>query len=150
MELHSPELLCLFEFYGISKIRGTTNPYVSIEWPWIQIPIAIASLLYDKGINFPFINDTNEWELYNVHFYERNPVGRGLDFKDTEDIKSDFLMYAVDYQCQNPIAEIKKHPLPILEELVDGVSLQLMTGLQSGREPRKDLDRALKDADNTR
>jgi len=150
LKLQSPELLYLFEFYKISKIGGTISPYVNIEWLGIQIPTAITSLLEDTGLNFPFINDNNEWEQHDVHFYERNPTGRGLDFTDTEDIKSDFLRYVVEYHCQNPIADIKKHPLPPLEELVEGASLQLMAELHNGREPRKDLDRALKEADNTR
>ena len=67
-----------------------------------------------------------------------------------KDNKPDFLRYAVEYHCQNPIVDINKHPLPLLKELVDGVSLQLMAGLQGGHEPRKDLDRALKEAGNTR
>ena len=31
IELHSPELLYLFEIYKLINIGGTTNPYVSIE-----------------------------------------------------------------------------------------------------------------------
>jgi len=31
VELHSPELLYMFEFYKITKIGGTTSPYVNIE-----------------------------------------------------------------------------------------------------------------------
>ena len=73
--------------------------------------MATTSLLHDKGLNFPFINDNNEWEQYVVYFYERNPAGRGLDFTDIEDTKSDFLRYAVEYHCQNTITNIKKHPL---------------------------------------
>jgi len=66
VELHSPELLYLFEFYRITKTGGTTSPYVTIEWPWIQKPMVITSLLHGKGLNFPFINDNNEWEQYDV------------------------------------------------------------------------------------
>jgi hypothetical protein len=53
VELHSPELLYMFEFYRIAKIEAQ---------PRNQIPMAITSLLQDKGLNFPFINDNNEWE----------------------------------------------------------------------------------------
>jgi hypothetical protein len=60
MELHSPELLYLFEFYRINKIGGTVSPYVSIENHGIQIPLAITILIHDKGLTFPFINDNNE------------------------------------------------------------------------------------------
>jgi len=83
VELHSPELLCLFEFYKISKIGGTVSPYVNIEWPWSQISMAFTSLLQDKDLNFLFINNNNEWEQHDVYFYERNPAERGLDFTDT-------------------------------------------------------------------
>jgi hypothetical protein len=61
VELHSPELLYLFNFYKINKIGGTTSPYVNIEWPMIQIPLAITPLLHDKGLNFFLSNDNNEW-----------------------------------------------------------------------------------------
>ena len=64
----------MFGFYQINKIGSTAFNYVSIEWPGIQIPLAITSLLHDKGLNFPFINDTNEWEQYDVYFYERIPA----------------------------------------------------------------------------
>ena len=78
MELRSSELLYLFEFYIISKIGGTTTPYVGIDWQGIQIPMTITSLLHYKGLNFPFFNDDNEWEQHDAHFYERNPAGRRL------------------------------------------------------------------------
>jgi hypothetical protein len=111
--------------------------------------LAITSLLHDKSINFPFINNKNEWEQHSVYFYERSPAGRGLDFTDTEDIKTDFLRYVVDYHFQNPIADIRKHPLPPLEELVEGATLQLAAGLKGGCEPCKDINRALREANNT-
>ena len=60
LELHSPELLYMFEFYIIPKIGGIVSLYVSIEWQGIQIPMTITSLLQDKGLNFPCINDNND------------------------------------------------------------------------------------------
>ena len=111
--------------------------------------MAITTLLQDKGLNFPFINDNNEWEQQDVHLYERNLARRGLNFTDKEDIKTDFMRYTVEYHCQNPIADIRKHPLPPLEELAEGVTLHLAAGWKNGCEPRKDIDRALKEANNT-
>ena len=78
MELHSPELLYLFEFYRINKIGGTASPYVNIEGPGIQIPLAITTLLHDKGLNFPFINDNNEWEQHDV---TRGPTSGGPEMR---------------------------------------------------------------------
>jgi hypothetical protein len=83
VELHSSELFYLFELYKTNKIGGTASPYVSNEWPMIQIAMVITAPLHDKGLNFPFINDNNEWEQHDVYFYERNPAGRGLDFTYT-------------------------------------------------------------------
>ena len=100
VELHSTELLYLFNFYNMSKIGCKASPCVNIERPGIKNPMAITSLLQDKGLNFPFINDNNEWEQHDFHFYERNPVGRGLDLTDTKDIKFDFMRYAAEYHCQ--------------------------------------------------
>ena len=60
-------------------------------------------------------------------FYERNPARRILDFKESEDTKFDFLRYAVDFHCRNPIvADIKRHPLPQLENLVEGMQRQIL------------------------
>jgi hypothetical protein len=38
IELHSLELVYLFEFYICKKTRCPSNPYISQEWPRIQIP----------------------------------------------------------------------------------------------------------------
>ena len=81
------------------KIRGTSSPYISLEWPGIEIPQTITSLLVDRGLNFPFINDSGSWDQHTSYFYERNPAGRGLDFTDSENTKQDFLKYALDFQC---------------------------------------------------
>ena len=45
--------------------------------------MTVTSLLHDKGLNFLFINDDNEWEQHDVYFYDRSPAERGLDFTDT-------------------------------------------------------------------
>ena len=146
MELRSQELLYAFEYLRINKVGGTGSPYVCIEWPGIQIPLAITTLLQDKGLEFPFINNNNEWEQHQLYFYERNPAGRGLDFTEAEDTKEEFLRYAVELHCLNPITDIKKHPLPALEELVHGATVAITEGLYNGCEPRKELQRALKEA----
>jgi len=83
LELHSPKLLYLFEFYICTKkARVTSSPYICLEWLDIQKPKTIRSLLLDKGLKFHFINDSDTWDQDTVHFYDRNPAGRGLDFID--------------------------------------------------------------------
>ncbi len=40
--------LYLFELIWITKTGWINNPFVTMEWPWIQIPQAIVSNLTDK------------------------------------------------------------------------------------------------------
>ena len=46
----------------------------------------------------------------------------------------------------NPMADTRKSPLPPLEDLAEGVTVQLVTGLKPGSEPMKDLDIALRES----
>jgi hypothetical protein len=94
-DMDASHMLYLFEFYKIVKIRGTNSPYACIEWPGIQTPQAILSLLDEKGLRFIFYNNKRTVEEHTLHFYERNPAGRGLDFNDFPDDKPDFVRYAV-------------------------------------------------------
>jgi hypothetical protein len=61
--------LYLFEFYKIVKIGGIHSPYACIEWPGVQIPHAILSLLEEKGLLITFYNDKREAEEHTLHFY---------------------------------------------------------------------------------
>jgi hypothetical protein len=49
-------------------------------------------------------------------FYERNPTGRGLDFTENPNTKNDFLRYVVELQCLSLLVDIRKAPLPPLED----------------------------------
>jgi hypothetical protein len=50
ISLSSADTLYLFEFYMIFKVGGTASPYATIEWPGVQIPQALTTILKDKGI----------------------------------------------------------------------------------------------------
>ena len=86
------------------------------------------------------------WEEHFITFYERNHAGREIDFTENPDHKEDFLRYVVELHCLNPVADTRKTPLPPLEDLAEGVTVQLTTGLKQGSEPRKDLDIALRES----
>jgi hypothetical protein len=58
-------------------------------------------LLEEKGLRFIFYNKMKVVEEHTLHFYERNPTRRGLDFNDDPDDKTDFVRYAVDLRCLN-------------------------------------------------
>jgi len=139
----SKTILHIFEFSRISKTGGINNPYATIEWHGIQIPQAIISNLDDKPLKCSFITYAGNWEEHFLTFYERNPAGRGLDITENPYHKIDFLRYAVELHCLNPVADIQKSPLPPLEDPAEGGTVQLATGLKLGTELRKDLDIAL-------
>ena len=62
IQLDPQILLDLMEFYKIVKIGGNNIPFACMEWPGIQIPQAILSLLNTKGITYHFLDDKGAWE----------------------------------------------------------------------------------------
>ena len=114
------------------------------------IPQAIINLLDTKDLLVNFIDDNGDAEQHLIQFHERNPAGRGLDFDDNPDDKSDFVRYAVELRCQNPITDISKTPLPPLEELAEATEALLSAGLQPDKAPRKDFTNILQKAGNTK
>jgi len=150
VELDAITHLYLFEFSRITKTGGINSPFVTMEWPGIQIPQAILSNLSEKLLKIELITNYGDIEEHTVTFYERNPAGRGLDFTDNPDSKDDFLRYAVELQCLNPIADTRKTPLPPLEELAEGTTALIKAGLKHGALTRQDLDKSLKEAGTTR
>jgi hypothetical protein len=147
VDLDNRTMLYLFEFNRISKTGGVNSPYATIEWTGIQIPHAITSNLEGKPLKCSFIINEGNWKEHFITFYERNPAGRGLDFTENPpDHKEDFLRYAVELHFLDPVTNIRKSPLPPLEDLAEGVTAHLATGLKPGSEPRKDLDIALRES----
>jgi len=101
-----------------------------MEWPGIQILHAILNLLGTKGIRLQFLDDKGAWDERLIHFYERNPSGRGLDFDDAPEDKPNFTRYAVEFRCLNPMINSKRSPLPPLWELSEAVSTNLAACLR--------------------
>ena len=100
-------------------------------------------MLAEKGLRFTFYNDKRAREEHTLHFYERNPVGRGLNFNDHPDDKTDFFRYAVELRCMNPIVDTKKSLLPPLEDLAEAVGALMATRLKPDKEPRMELEKLL-------
>jgi hypothetical protein len=101
-------MLYLFEFHKIFKIGGANSPYACIEWQGIQIPQVILSLMDVKVLRVTFYNNKRVADEHTLHFYEKNPIGCGLDFNDYLDDKSDFVRYAVELRYLNPIVDKKR------------------------------------------
>ena len=113
-------------------MAGDTNPTCHHELVGLQR--TKVHLFYDK----------REGEDHTLNFYERNPAGQGLDLDDYPGNKSDFVRYAFELRCLNPVVDIKKTPLPPLEDLVEVVNVLLHVGLQHYKEPRKEIEKYYK------
>jgi hypothetical protein len=90
-----------------------------------------------------FYNDKREAEEHALHFYERNPAGRGLDFDEHPDDKTNFVRYVVELRCLNLIMNTKKSPLPPLEDISEAVEALIAVGFKPDKEPRKELEKLL-------
>jgi len=121
-----------------------------MEWPRIQIPQAIAINFSGKLLKLDFITTKGDNEEHLITFYERYPARRGLDFTENPDSKEDFLRYAVELQCLNPVADTRKTPLPPLEELAEGTTALIESGLRLGTKPKRELEKTLKEAGTLR
>ncbi len=108
----------------------------------MQTSQALSAILQDWGINISLLNNEGEHQHARIYFYERNPTGRGLDFDDFSEQKADFLRYAVQLNCINPIRDITKSSLPPLEEIDRGISIQLRDGIKLGSQSKRDQDNA--------
>jgi len=102
------------------------------------------SLMDNKGLHFTFFNDKREGEDHTLLFYERNPTGRGLDFDGYSEDKPDFVRYALELRCLNPVVDTKNTPLPSLKDLSEAVTVLIQVGLQHNKEVRKELENILK------
>ncbi len=109
----------------------------------IHTDTASRHKLEEKGLRFTFSNDKRVDEEHTIHFYERNSMGRGLEFDDHPEAKSYFVRFAVKLRCLNPIVDTKKNPLPPLEELAEAVYTLLTIGLKPNKEPRRELGKIL-------
>ena len=66
--------------------------------------------MLDKSLIMTFLNDHVEPEDTEIHFFERNPAGRNMDFTNNLDHKEDFLRYAVQLYYINPFNDAAKTP----------------------------------------
>jgi len=84
-------------------------------------------LLDEKGLRFTFYNNKRVAEEHTLHFFERNPARRGLDFNDYPDDKTDIVRYAVELRFMNPVVDTIKSPPPPLEDLLEAVGALMST-----------------------
>jgi hypothetical protein len=82
-----------------------------------------------KGPRFIFFDDKRKGEDYTLHFYDRDLAGRGMDFDEYPESKSDFVRYVVELRYLNPVIDTKRTLLPPLEDLAEAVTILLAAGL---------------------
>jgi len=93
--------------------RGVNNPYVTVEPPpGIQIPQAIITHLNAKPLKWSLVFETGTRVDPYLTLYEKNTAGKELDFTNDIDTKEDYIRYAVELLCLNPVADTRKIPLP--------------------------------------
>ncbi len=103
--------------------------------------------MQNRGIKIILVNNDGYLKESTIYFNDRNPARRGLDFDELPTQKVDFLRYAVQYNCINPIRDIPTSPLPPLEEIAHGMYIQLQDVIQKGTQSRRHLDAAITSAD---
>ncbi len=106
----------------------------------MQIPQALTSILQHRGIKIALINNDGYFHEAIIYFYDKNPVGRGLECKEFPSQKANFLMHVVQLNCVNPVRDITKCPLPPLDKIAQDIHIKLQDVIQKGTLSRKDLD----------
>ena len=61
---------------------------------------ALLTLLDDGPLLCPFSQEDGYIYTHNLYFYDRNQVGKELDFDSNPDQKEPFLRYVVSFQLQ--------------------------------------------------
>jgi hypothetical protein len=107
-------------------------------------------MLEEKGLRLTLYNERREADEHTLYLYERNPVGRGLNFDDHPDDKIDFVRYAVELRCLNPIVDTKRSPLPPLEDFAEAMEALIAVGLKPDKKPRKEIEKLLQTKGTTR
>ena len=119
--LPRPSLLHILEYPRIYKVGDPPGPYDSMEWPGIRIPHALLTLLDNKPRLCPFPQDEGYTYTSNLYFYDRNPVGKELDFDSNPEQKELFQRYAVSFQLQNRTEDLSHLSLPTLSNISHGI-----------------------------
>jgi len=89
--LPRPSLLHILEYSKVYKVGDPTGPYACIEWPGIQIPHVLLTVLDGRPLLCSFSQEEGYTYSSNIYFYDRNPAGKELDFDSNPDQKEPFM-----------------------------------------------------------
>ena len=124
LKLDTLESLYLLEFSRAKKL-GFHSPYVMLEYPTSQIPLALHSMVaageYLLDIKLLSSDPPKLGDHDRIAVYEQNPSGRGLVFDDDTD-REEFVKHAVQLICQTPKSELPDGVrMPALDILAEGI-----------------------------
>ena len=66
--LPCPSLMYILEYSRIYKVGNPTGPYACMEWPGIQIPQALLTLLDDRPLLCTFSQEEGYTYTNNIYF----------------------------------------------------------------------------------
>ncbi len=96
-----------------------------MEWPGIQIPQALLTLLEDRSLLCPFSQEEGYTYKSNIYLYDRNPAGKELDFESNPYYNENYMRYAVSFQLQNRTEDLSRFSLPTLSDITHGIVLEM-------------------------
>ena len=148
LTLGTLDTLYILEYSRATKL-GYASPFIMLEYPTSQIPLALHSLVAapELGLNLPLGSFGPLQRARNNDFlvYDTNPTGRLLEFDDDHDRK-EFLKHSIALSLRTKKEELDGLRMPALEYIAEGLELSV-NNLLSKKILRKPLDRALKAAD---
>ena len=78
------------------------------------IPQALLTQLDYIPLLCPFSQEEGYTYTINLYFYDRNPVGKELDFDSNPEQKEPFSRYAVSFQLHDRTEDLSRLSLPTL------------------------------------
>jgi hypothetical protein len=146
--LPRPSLLYILEYSRIYKVGDPTGPYACMEWPGIQISQALLTMLDDIPLLCPFSQEEGYAYTSNIKFYDRNLVGKELDFDSNPEQKEPFMRYAVSFQPHNRTEDLSRLSLPSLSDISQDIALEMSQLHRYHTPARKALDKLLRSKDS--
>jgi hypothetical protein len=146
--LPRPSLMCILEYSRTYKVGDPTGPYAYMEWPGIQIPKALLTLLDDIPLLCPFSQEEGYTYINNLYFYDRNLASKELDFDSNLEQKEPFLRYAVSFQLQKKTEDMSRLSLPTLSDISHGIAMEMNQLHRYHTPARKALDKLLRSTES--
>ena len=137
-------LITVLEYSRIYKVGGVTFPCACMEWPGIQIPHALIILREDRFLLCPFSDVDGNANNNEIHFYDRNPAGKGLDFDACPDDEEPFLRYSVSFHLQDKAEYLSRLARPAdLKDISRDLDIEMLWLYNAHTPTRKGIERLL-------